>query len=158
MESIELGYYLMDDGKVEWSEVVRAALESKMSIAQKTELPELPRGEPSTFAETFVQVANETTLGASKRLVDGGKRPLERRGRVLPVSEPGQVRTDALAHLHGVPRGPESVYRVRNLGSEASRRRHGGSVCGAATVAFCPTNGSKNSICLRTLNTKWILY
>jgi uncharacterized protein (TIGR02452 family) len=28
------------------------------------------------FAETIVQVANETTLGASKRLVDEGKRPL----------------------------------------------------------------------------------
>lgn len=73
VESIELGYYLTDDGKVEWSEAVRAALESKVSIAQETELP---RGGPSAFSETIVQVANETTLGASKRLVDGGKRPL----------------------------------------------------------------------------------
>lgn len=73
VEAIELGYYLTDDGKVEWSQAVRAALESKVSIAQETELP---RGGSSTFAETIVQVANETTLGASKRLVDEGKRPL----------------------------------------------------------------------------------
>ncbi|MFN7732569.1 MAG: TIGR02452 family protein [Pirellula sp.] len=73
VESIELGYYLTDDGKVDWSEAVRLARESKVSIAQGTEFPS--EG-PSAFAETMVQVANETTLGAAKRLVDGGKRPL----------------------------------------------------------------------------------
>jgi uncharacterized protein (TIGR02452 family) len=73
LESIELGYYLTDDGKVDWSEAVRAARKSKVSIAPESELPS--RG-PLVFAETIVQVANETTLGASKRLVDEGKRPL----------------------------------------------------------------------------------
>ena len=73
VEAMEFGYYLTDDGKVEWSGAVRAACELKVSIAPTTELP--TRG-ASPFAETIVQVANETTLGASKRLVDGGKRPL----------------------------------------------------------------------------------
>lgn len=73
VEAIELGYYLTNEGKVEWGEAVRSACESKVSIASETELP--TRGS-SPFAETIVQVANETTLGASKRLVDGGKRPL----------------------------------------------------------------------------------
>jgi uncharacterized protein (TIGR02452 family) len=73
VEAIELGYYLTDDGKVEWSEAVRAACESKVSIAPETELP--TRG-TSPVPETIVQVTNETTLAASKRLVVGGKRPL----------------------------------------------------------------------------------
>ena len=51
VEAIELGYYLTDDGKVEWSQAVRAALELKVSIAQETELP---LGGSSIFAETIV--------------------------------------------------------------------------------------------------------
>jgi uncharacterized protein (TIGR02452 family) len=73
MEAIQLGYYLTNNGKVDWSETVRTACESKVSIPPGTDLPS---GRTSLFAETIVQVANETTLGASKRLVDGGKRPL----------------------------------------------------------------------------------
>ena len=73
VEAIQLGYYLTNNGKVDWSETVRTACESKVSIPPETDLPS---GRTSLFAETIVQVANETTLGASKRLVDGGKRPL----------------------------------------------------------------------------------
>jgi uncharacterized protein (TIGR02452 family) len=73
VEAIQLGYYLTNNGKVDWSETVRTACESKVSIPPGTDLPS---GRTSLFAETIVQVANETTLGASKRLVDGGKRPL----------------------------------------------------------------------------------
>ncbi len=39
VEAIELGYYLTNDGKVEWIEAVRSACESKVSIASETELP-----------------------------------------------------------------------------------------------------------------------
>lgn len=73
VEAIELGYYLSDNGKIDWSEAVRAACEAKVSITPGAELPTCGT---SPFAETIVQVANETTLGASKRLVAGGKRPL----------------------------------------------------------------------------------
>lgn len=37
---------------------------------------ELPNGADANYSTTSVQVANETTLGASRRLVDAGKRPL----------------------------------------------------------------------------------
>ena len=73
VEAIELGYYLTDQGKVDWSEAVRAACKSKLSIVPETELP---TRKTSLFAEAIVQVTNETTLGASRRLVDRGKRPL----------------------------------------------------------------------------------
>ena len=73
VEAIELGYYLTDQGKVDWSEAVRAACKSKLSIAPETEFP---TRKTSLFAEAIVQVTNETTLGASRRLVDRGKRPL----------------------------------------------------------------------------------
>ena len=39
VEAIELGYYLTDNGKVDWSDAVRAACESKVSIAPEAELP-----------------------------------------------------------------------------------------------------------------------
>jgi uncharacterized protein (TIGR02452 family) len=73
VEAIELGYYLMDDGKVDWSEAVQAACAAKQSIAPTTELPV---GKSNYFAQCAVQVTNESTLVAAKRLVDDGKRPL----------------------------------------------------------------------------------
>jgi hypothetical protein len=39
VEAIELGYYLTDDGKIEWSKALRSACEAKVSIAPETELP-----------------------------------------------------------------------------------------------------------------------
>lgn len=73
VEAIELGYYLTDHGKVDWSEAVRAARESKVSVTPK--MP-LPKAKGQFFSETLLQVTNETTLGASRRLVDRGKHPL----------------------------------------------------------------------------------
>ncbi len=73
VEAIELGYYLTDQGQVDWSEAVRAAREAKVSIAPDANLPDT---RPPPFRETLVQVANETTLGAARRMTENGQRPL----------------------------------------------------------------------------------
>ncbi len=73
VEAIESGFYLTDVGKVEWSDLVRAACEAKVSVAPESELQIV---KSSHFNQMTVQVTNETTLGASRRLVDCGKRPL----------------------------------------------------------------------------------
>jgi uncharacterized protein (TIGR02452 family) len=68
------GRYVTRSGReVDWGDAVRAARAAKRSIP-----PDEPLscGEPLAFAETRVQVANETTLGASRRLVESGLRPL----------------------------------------------------------------------------------
>ena len=77
VEAIELGYYLTDHGKVEWHRLVANARDSKISIPPEAELPTAsdPR-ESADAIVTRVQVTNETTLGAAKRLVDAGLRPL----------------------------------------------------------------------------------
>ena len=58
---------------VDWSRHVQTACSMKASIAPDAPLPTL---EPTPFLETRIQVTNETTLGGSLRLVDGGLRPL----------------------------------------------------------------------------------
>lgn len=73
VEAMELGYYLTDNGQVDWSAAVQSAREAKVSIAPDVELP---TSQKPQYAETIVQVTNETTLGASKRWVDAGKQPL----------------------------------------------------------------------------------
>ena len=68
------GHYVTEDGReVVWNDAVQAAILAKRSIPPDLSLPS---GSDSPFAETVVQVANETTLGASRRLVDRGLRPL----------------------------------------------------------------------------------
>jgi len=68
------GVYLNRDGQeIVWRDAVRAACEAKRSIAPGAELP---RHVGTAFPETLVQVTNETTLGASRRLVERGLRPL----------------------------------------------------------------------------------
>lgn len=68
------GFYVTKDGQeVVWRDVVRAACDAKRSIAPDAALP---RSESSPFTQTRVQVTNETTLGASRRLVEYGLRPL----------------------------------------------------------------------------------
>jgi uncharacterized protein (TIGR02452 family) len=68
------GHYRTDDGReVDWSEAVRIAREAKRSIPPDAPLPK--RSEPR-LSETHVTVANETTLGAARRLTDAGLRPL----------------------------------------------------------------------------------
>lgn len=68
------GRYVTKAGReVVWRDAVHAACVSKRSIAPDAPLQGAER---STFTETQVQVTNETTLGASRRLVDRGLRPL----------------------------------------------------------------------------------
>jgi uncharacterized protein (TIGR02452 family) len=68
------GFYLTRDGQeVVWRDAVQAACAARRSIPPNAALP---RHERSPFAETRVQVTNETTLGASRRLVQHGLRPL----------------------------------------------------------------------------------
>jgi uncharacterized protein (TIGR02452 family) len=68
------GQYVFGDGKkVDWSRYVQAANFAKVSIPPGVSLPSrkcIP------FPETRIQVTNETTLGASMRLVKSGLEPL----------------------------------------------------------------------------------
>ena len=74
VEAARNGYYLNRAGeKVDWRLLVQGACAAKRSIAPEDRLPVAKlRSEP----ETRVQVANETTLQASRRLVEAGLRPL----------------------------------------------------------------------------------
>jgi uncharacterized protein (TIGR02452 family) len=68
------GFYVTRQGeRVVWRDAVSAARATKRSISPDAELPVR---EKEAFSETCVQVANETTLGASRRLVERGLRPL----------------------------------------------------------------------------------
>lgn len=68
------GFYVTKAGQqIVLSDAIQAASAAKMSIDPNTTLL---RNERSAFNETWVQVANETTLGASLRFVDRGLRPL----------------------------------------------------------------------------------
>lgn len=74
VEAARLGYYLNNAGdRVDWSAQVRHACSAKRSIAPDAPLPAIERPPRS---ETRVQVSNETTLQASRRLVQNGHRPL----------------------------------------------------------------------------------
>ena len=68
------GYYENSaEEKVDWSRAVSSACDGKRSIGP--DVP-LPPAEPAKFADTRVQVVNETTLAAAHRLVRNGMRPL----------------------------------------------------------------------------------
>jgi uncharacterized protein (TIGR02452 family) len=74
VEAAIQGRYLTEDGReVVWNDAVQAAILAKRSIPPDYSLPSVTG---SCFAETVVQIANETTLGAGRRLVDRGLRPL----------------------------------------------------------------------------------
>jgi len=74
LESAVEGQYVYGDGrKVDWSRYVQVACSSKVSIPPGVFLPS---HECIPFHETRIQVSNETTLGASKRLIENGLRPL----------------------------------------------------------------------------------
>src|SRR5262249_13878516 len=66
-------YFTKASQQVVWREAVQAACAAKLSIRADVTLPS---NEPIAFTETRVQVTNETTLGASLRLVEDGLRPL----------------------------------------------------------------------------------
>ena len=71
--SVEGQYVYGDDRKVDWSRYVKAACSAKVSIPPGASLPS---HESIPFPETRIQVTNETTLGASMRLVESGLSPL----------------------------------------------------------------------------------
>ncbi|MCB0253952.1 MAG: TIGR02452 family protein [Anaerolineae bacterium] len=74
VEACSNGYYYRRDGcRVDWDHLVDAAIRTRVSIPPGASLP---RSDPSGFPETRVQVRNETTLAAARRLVEEGKRPL----------------------------------------------------------------------------------
>lgn len=74
VEAARLGYYLNRAGeKVDWSLQVKNACSAKRSIAPDATLPIV---EHQHQPETRVQVTNETTLQASKRLIDNAMRPI----------------------------------------------------------------------------------
>jgi uncharacterized protein (TIGR02452 family) len=70
----DYGSFINASGKrVDWGEAIRVAVTSSVSIA-----PEAPLPSPSGFfhESTEVQVSNETTLAAARRLTEQGRRPL----------------------------------------------------------------------------------
>jgi uncharacterized protein (TIGR02452 family) len=74
VEAARAGFYVARDGsRVDWRAEVEAAVATKQSIRPKDPLPDPDR---DAYAETRVRVANETTLAASRRLVERGARPL----------------------------------------------------------------------------------
>jgi uncharacterized protein (TIGR02452 family) len=74
LEAASKGYYLTGAGqRVDWSVAVAAACRAKRSIAPDAPLP---AADHPFFPGTRVQVSNETTLGASRRLLARGLRPL----------------------------------------------------------------------------------
>lgn len=73
LDAIRRGRYRHEGRDVDWSDAVDLALERKRSLPPDAPLPE-PSGGPEL--ELLVEVANETTLGVARRLVDAGERPL----------------------------------------------------------------------------------
>jgi uncharacterized protein (TIGR02452 family) len=68
------GYYINGTGaKVDWSHQVQAACSAKVSVPPDASLP---AHASVTFPETRIQITNETTLGASRRLIENGLKPL----------------------------------------------------------------------------------
>jgi len=74
VEAAGQGFYSDDSGaRVDWRAQVEAALAAKRSIRPEDPLPEPA---PGAAHHTEVQVRNETTLVAARRLVEEGERPL----------------------------------------------------------------------------------
>jgi len=74
VETAEKGYYVNETGKkVDWSALVSSAIAAKRSIPPESNLPD-----PALvlFPETRIQVTNETTLMAARRLTESGLKPL----------------------------------------------------------------------------------
>ncbi len=74
MDAMARGWYLAPSGhRVEWRDAIERAKASKCSLPPNGPLPNCAAGR---FTETIVQVRNETTLQAGRRLVGRGLRPL----------------------------------------------------------------------------------
>lgn len=74
VEASTVGRYTSESGvTVDWGQLVAAACREKTSIPPDAPLPARAA---ALFPETRVQVTNETTLGAARRLVEAGLRPV----------------------------------------------------------------------------------
>ena len=74
VEAAQSGVYVTKAGQeVVWRDAVQAACAAKRSIDADAALPD---GERTVYPETRLQVTNETTLAAARRLVERGLRPL----------------------------------------------------------------------------------
>jgi uncharacterized protein (TIGR02452 family) len=74
VEAAIAGHYVNKaDKKVDWSPYIQAACSAKLSIPPSAVLPTY---DSIPFPETRIQVTNETTLGASSRLVSTNLKPL----------------------------------------------------------------------------------
>lgn len=73
MEAARAGFYVTKEGqRIVWREAVQAACVAKLSIPPEAPLPS---NRCVALIKTTVQVTNETTLGASRRLGLHGLRP-----------------------------------------------------------------------------------
>ena len=74
VDAARKGHYVTRNGqRVDWGREARLACSAKVSIPPAAALPS---PHPVSFAETRTQVTNETTLGAARRFVSEGLRPL----------------------------------------------------------------------------------
>ena len=74
VDAIHRGYYLNDSGlRVDWRDAVEHARAMTVSIPPDTILPTSTN---VAFADTVVQVSNETTLSAARRMADKGLKPV----------------------------------------------------------------------------------
>lgn len=73
LEAIRTGRYVHAGRTVDWSDVVAEAIARKLSLPPNAPLPDPP---VASAPELVVEAVNETTLGAARRLVDQGERPL----------------------------------------------------------------------------------
>lgn len=74
VEFAQAGSYVTKEGQtVIWRDAVQAACASKLSLPPNAVLPD---SKHAVFAETRVQITNETTFGASQRFMKCGLRPL----------------------------------------------------------------------------------
>lgn len=74
VRAADQGWYETAAGmRVDWSRQVQAALRGKVSIPPDAPLPAC---NPASVSELRIQVTNETTFGAARRLAELGLRPL----------------------------------------------------------------------------------
>ena len=74
VEAVDVGFYVTENRqRVVLRDSVRDACAAKLSIRGNAVLRE---NKQTAFSETTIQVTNETTLGASRRLVESGSCPL----------------------------------------------------------------------------------
>ena len=73
LQAAAQGYFYCKHSKVDWRSEVEAARSGKVSVPPQAALP---TRDSMVFTETCVQVTNETTLGAARRFVERGLKPL----------------------------------------------------------------------------------